>query len=213
MPNTSAGIQAPPSAELLAEVASTMPSIWPVPNFSGSFENRLRHRVGNPGGDVGAGAGQRADQHADGRAAEEIAPSSASRHGPDAAEDIADLLRQDRAGLVDRDDAAQHLGDREHADHGRNEADALHQLDAAEGEARMPGGRIDPDAADRKSDQQRREALQRRVGRDEDRAGEAEQASQKYSNDEKLIANSASAGARRSGSRRRPGRRSPRTRD
>ena len=39
MPNTSAGIQAPPSAELLAEVASTMPSIWPVPNFSGSFEN------------------------------------------------------------------------------------------------------------------------------------------------------------------------------
>ena len=38
MPNTSAGIQAPPSAELLAEVESTMPSIWPVPNFSGSFE-------------------------------------------------------------------------------------------------------------------------------------------------------------------------------
>ena len=41
MPNTSAGIQAPPSAELLAEVASTMPSIWPVPNFSGSFEKRF----------------------------------------------------------------------------------------------------------------------------------------------------------------------------
>ncbi len=39
MPNTSAGIQAPPSAALLAEVESTMPSMWPVPNFSGSFEN------------------------------------------------------------------------------------------------------------------------------------------------------------------------------
>ena len=41
MPNTSAGIHAPPSAELLAEVESTMPSIWPVPNFSGSLEKRL----------------------------------------------------------------------------------------------------------------------------------------------------------------------------
>jgi hypothetical protein len=39
IPNTSAGIQAPASAELLADVASTIPSIWPVPNFSGSLEN------------------------------------------------------------------------------------------------------------------------------------------------------------------------------
>ena len=38
MPNTSAGIQAPPSAELLAAPDSTMPSTWPVPNFSGSLE-------------------------------------------------------------------------------------------------------------------------------------------------------------------------------
>jgi len=41
MPNTSAGIQAAASAELLAEVASTMPSMWPVPNFSGVLENFL----------------------------------------------------------------------------------------------------------------------------------------------------------------------------
>ena len=41
MPKTSAGTQAPPSAELLAEVDSTMPSTWPVPNFSGVREKRL----------------------------------------------------------------------------------------------------------------------------------------------------------------------------
>ena len=41
MPNTSAGTQAPPSAALLDEVASMMPSIWPVPNFSGVRVNRL----------------------------------------------------------------------------------------------------------------------------------------------------------------------------
>ena len=41
IPKTSAGIQAPPRAELLAEVLSTIPSTWPVPNFSGSFEKRL----------------------------------------------------------------------------------------------------------------------------------------------------------------------------
>ena len=39
MPNTSAGIQAPDSALLLAAPLSTTPSGWPVPNFSGSFEN------------------------------------------------------------------------------------------------------------------------------------------------------------------------------
>jgi len=38
MPNTSAGIQAPASAELLAAPASTIPSGWPVPNFSGSLD-------------------------------------------------------------------------------------------------------------------------------------------------------------------------------
>jgi hypothetical protein len=41
MPNTSAGIHAPPSAELFAAPDSTMPSTWPVPNFSGSFEKLL----------------------------------------------------------------------------------------------------------------------------------------------------------------------------
>ena len=59
MPNTSAGIQAPASALLLAAPASTMPSTWPVPNFSGSFENFLRHRVGHPRRHVGARAGLR----------------------------------------------------------------------------------------------------------------------------------------------------------
>ncbi len=41
IPNTSAGIHAPASALLFAEPDSTMPSTWPVPNFSGSFENFL----------------------------------------------------------------------------------------------------------------------------------------------------------------------------
>ena len=41
MPNTSAGTQAPASAELLAAPDSMMPSTWPVPNFSGSLEKRL----------------------------------------------------------------------------------------------------------------------------------------------------------------------------
>ncbi|MNW22181.1 hypothetical protein D3C71_2235230 [compost metagenome] len=41
MPNTSAGIQAPASALLLAAPDSTIPSTWPVPNFCGSFENFL----------------------------------------------------------------------------------------------------------------------------------------------------------------------------
>jgi hypothetical protein len=40
MPKTSAGTQAAPTAALLAEVASTMPSTCPVPNFSGVFEKR-----------------------------------------------------------------------------------------------------------------------------------------------------------------------------
>ena len=41
MPKTSAGIQAPASALLLAAPDSTSPSGWPVPNFSGSFESFL----------------------------------------------------------------------------------------------------------------------------------------------------------------------------
>ena len=41
MPNTSAGIQAPLTAALLEAPASTRPSTWPVPNFSGVFEKRL----------------------------------------------------------------------------------------------------------------------------------------------------------------------------
>ena len=39
MPKTSAGIQAPASALLFAAPDSISPSTWPVPNFSGSFEN------------------------------------------------------------------------------------------------------------------------------------------------------------------------------
>src|SRR6218665_752033 len=37
MPNTSAGIQAPARAELLAAPASTIPSGWAGPNLSGSL--------------------------------------------------------------------------------------------------------------------------------------------------------------------------------
>ncbi len=41
MPKTSAGIQAPLTAPLLAAPLSMMPSTCPVPNFSGSRENFL----------------------------------------------------------------------------------------------------------------------------------------------------------------------------
>jgi hypothetical protein len=41
MPNTSAGIQAPLTAALLAAPLSTIPSGCPVPNFSGCLENRF----------------------------------------------------------------------------------------------------------------------------------------------------------------------------
>ena len=41
IPKTIAGIQAPANDELLAAPDSTMPSTWPVPNFSGSLENFL----------------------------------------------------------------------------------------------------------------------------------------------------------------------------
>jgi hypothetical protein len=41
MPNTSAGVQAPATAALFAEPPSTMPSTYPVPNFSGAFEKRF----------------------------------------------------------------------------------------------------------------------------------------------------------------------------
>ena len=94
MPNTSAGIHAPASALLLAAPDSTMPSTWPVPNFSGSFEKLLAHRVGHPGRDVGAGAGQHADQRAERAAAQRSATGtcSASAHMP--LEDVADLLRR-----------------------------------------------------------------------------------------------------------------------
>jgi hypothetical protein len=71
MPNTSAGIHAPASALLLAEPDSTMPSTWPVPNFSGSLE-LLAHRIGHPGRDVGAGAGQGAHRGAQHAAAQDL---------------------------------------------------------------------------------------------------------------------------------------------
>ena len=77
MPNTSAGTQAPPSAELLAEVGVDDAFDVAGAEFLRLLGEALRHGVGDPGGDVGAGAGQRADQDADAVAAQEIAASSA----------------------------------------------------------------------------------------------------------------------------------------
>jgi hypothetical protein len=74
MPNTSAGIHAPASAALFAEVLSTTPSTWPVPNFSGCLLKALGHGIRHPGRDVGACAGQRTDGRAHHRAAQEVAP-------------------------------------------------------------------------------------------------------------------------------------------
>ena len=93
MPNTSAGIQAPASALLLAAPASMTPSTWPVPNFSGSFENFLRHRVGHPGRDVGARARQRADR-VPSTLPRRVCSRIALDQPPHAREDVADLLRE-----------------------------------------------------------------------------------------------------------------------
>lgn len=41
MPKTSAGTLAPHNEALFGALASTIPSTWPLPNFSGGFENRF----------------------------------------------------------------------------------------------------------------------------------------------------------------------------
>ena len=78
------------------------------------------------------------------------------------------------AERVHRDGVAQDLRDREHADHRGDEVDALHQLDRAEGEARKPAAGSMPIAPISEPEEQRDDALQRILGGDEDRAGEAE---------------------------------------
>src|SRR6478735_7353104 len=111
MPKTRAGIHAPASALLLAEPDSTMPSTWPVPNFSGSLENFLLTAY---------------DIHA---AMSAPAPGNAPTSVPSALQ---------RRIHVDRE--ADDFGDGEHADHHRNQADATQQLGVAEGEARIRRG-------------------------------------------------------------------------
>ena len=78
------------------------------------------------------------------------------------------------AALLHGDGAAQQFRHREHADQRRDEVDARQQIDIAEGEARLPCGGIDADAADGEPDEQRQQALERVARADEHRAGEAE---------------------------------------
>ena len=133
----------------------------------------LGHGVGDPRRDVGAGARQDADRGAEHAAAQQV-DLVARQHRAQPLEHIADALLRQRPSLVARGDVAQHLRDREHADHRRNEADAAHQLDAAEGEARVARGDVDADGRDEQADQQRDDALDDRPGRDDHGAGQPE---------------------------------------
>ena len=142
--------------------------------FFGLFREPLRYRERNPCRNVGAGAGQCADQHANRRPTEKVEPI-AFEHAEYAGENIADLLGDYGALLIHADHAAQEFREREHADHRGDETDALEQFDAAEGEARITCSGINADAVDGEAEQQRGDALERRVGGHEDRAGQAEQ--------------------------------------
>ena len=98
MPNTSAGIQAPASALLLAAPDSTMPSTWPVPNFSGSFEKRLLIAYDIHAAMSAPAPGRTPISGAE-RAAAQEAPAVLLGQRPHALEDVAELvLRRSRPG-------------------------------------------------------------------------------------------------------------------
>ena len=141
----------------------------------GLFGESLAQGIGDPGGDVRTGTGQDADPGADHGAARDI-DRIAPEQAPLALEDIADLAVGEILDRARAGDPAQDLADREHPDHHRDQADAGHQLDAAEGEARVAGRGVDADRGKAQADQDRDEPLQGLAGGDEDRAREAEQA-------------------------------------
>ena len=154
----------------------------------------LGDRIGDPGRDVGAGPGQHADHDADQVAAHHVG-LVAPEHPAEAAEDVHDRLMRNLDRLRGHGDVAQDLADREHADHRRDEGDPAHQLDVAEAEAGVARGDVDPDRGDEQPDQQRDHALTGASVEMKTAQLSPKQASQKYSAELNLSANSASAGA------------------
>ena len=195
MPKTSAGIQAPLTAPLLEAPASTRPSTWPVPNFSGSLEKRLLTRVGDPGGDVGAGAGKGADGGAD--------DAAAQRPGPDSAE-VLHLASEDpfAADLATSGRASRSTTDLRTSDTAKrpiiagDELDAAEQVDIAEGVARLAGGIVDADCRGEEADHERDEPRGTEPGETKTAQDRPSTTSQKYSKDENFSATSARDGRR-----------------
>jgi hypothetical protein len=88
--------------------------------------------------------------------------------------DVADLLGGELERRIHVHDEAQDLGDGEHADHHRDQADAAGELGVAEREARVPRRVVEAHAGDEQSEQQRDARLEDARIADEHRAGEAE---------------------------------------
>ena len=132
-----------------------MPSTWPVPNFSGSFENFLLIAY-----DIQAAM----SAPAPGSAPTSV-PSAlprricfgyftASAHMPLNTLPIGwSTISAVGFGV---DHVADDLRDREHADHQRDQADAAEQVGVAEGEAREGGRVVEADAGDEQAEKQRR---------------------------------------------------------
>ena len=142
--------------------------------FLGLLGKFLADRIGYPRGDVGARARQRTYQGSHRVAAQNLHRVLLGQL-PHALEHVADGLVDDPERWVGVDRVADDFRDCEHADHHRNHADAAEKLDAAEGEARDRRRIIESDACHQKSQHQRDKALQRPVGGDEYRAGQAKQ--------------------------------------
>ena len=156
MPNTSAGIHAPPA-----------PSCWPRParrcprragaELLGLLRQPLGHRVRHPRRDVGTGAGQRAHQPCP-------APSRAAarvllQQRPHAGEHVAEQAVDDHHRLVVA--AKRSTSTPRTCRSSAGSADAARQLGVAEGVARRAGQVVQPDAAHQQAQQQRHHALQR----------------------------------------------------
>jgi hypothetical protein len=162
IPKTSAGIQAPASAALFAAPASMIPSMWPVPNFSGVFENRLEMPYEIHAAMSAPAPAQPRDR---------VSAQQPALAPPDSA----DARRRRLERAIDRGGVAHHLRDGEHADHHRDQLHTAHQLDASEGEAWIRRGVLEADGRHQQADRERDERLERPARRDEHRGAEPQE--------------------------------------
>ncbi len=135
MPSVSSGMKAPPAAALLAASGPATPSMAPLPNAPGRFEMRLLDGVGRERGDHRAAAGQHAEEEAQDRAAHDrpvarrSSPRGVGHRLPMRAETISRWMLLLEIG--------EDLGDAEQPHDDGHEADAVEQLQAVEGQARL----------------------------------------------------------------------------